>query len=409
MEVMAAAAEPAERWTLQLPSAEKRLFGFPQSLREVVLLGMKYCDRVDAAMQDVASIADPAALCAALPLTGTCKHGRVSIGSDADLRCYFRAACSAGSSQATEPEPALRLVISSEASSGQSERTISPRTFVAMTEHVKGQESVRLNVGGTVREVHRMTAERIPLLAAMLRFPRATPDAPIFLDASPQAFDVLLEVARGRSQTYLDALEPSLRALVKEYAEYAGMEVLSGSRYHFKLVTVSPANGSAINAHAFITQGVSCTTGLRPQWNTAVGDMLVPQTGQTYWEVAVTSLGTAGREFMVGVVATCFTNLSSFLDSANSGWGVYHNSAGAVFLRANGSNQGSSYAEVFHIEEGTRIGILVDADRGTLLFFRNGCFKMSHMSSVKGQALLPAVSVYSDAVLTIRAGLPVPD
>eukprot|EP00438_Fugacium_kawagutii_P012425 Skav228470 [mRNA] locus=scaffold1233:189421:190236:+ [translate_table: standard] len=51
-----------------------------------------------------------------------------------------------------------------------------------------------------------MTAERIPLVAAMLRFPRASSDEegkakPIFVDASPKAFDVLLEMARGRKRT----------------------------------------------------------------------------------------------------------------------------------------------------------------------------------------------------------------
>jgi len=253
------------------------------------------------------------------------------------------------------------------------------------------------------------TAERIPLLAAMLRFPRAT-DGPLFLDASAQALDVLLEVARGRSHAYLEALEPSVRVLAQEYAEYAGMDdMIASGRYSFRLTTANPTNKSAVNMSAYLMhQGAATTTGVRPTWNTVVGDVVVPQSGQSYWEVEVTSLGTAGREFMVGVVASNFTNLGSFLDSSNAGWGIYHNSAGAVFLRANGANQGNSYAEAFPIDTGTRVGVLVDADRGSLLFFRNGVFKMSHMNSMKGQALLPALSVHTDATLTIRTGLPVP-
>lgn len=391
-----------QRWTLHLPSGEARvLTGYPQSLREVALLGMQYCDRVDAAMRDsVTSIADPAALCAALPLRGVSEVGLISMSSDGDLRRYFRAAGTM---------PGLRLMISSEASSSEKETVLSPRSFVAMREHAKGQESVQLNVGGTMREIHRLTAERIPLLAAMLRFPRAS-NEPLFLDASPQAFDVLLEVARGRSCAYLDSLEPSMRILVQEYAEYAGMdEVIASGRYSFRLTTTNPTNKSAVNTSAFLMQqGAACTTGVRPTWNTVVGDVPVPQTGQSYWEVEVTSLGTAGREFMVGVAASSFTNLGSFLDSSNAGWGIYHNSAGAVFLRANGANQGNSYAEAFPIDTGTRVGVLVDADRGSLLFFRNGIFKMSHMNSIKGQSLLPALSINTDATLTIRTGLPVP-
>mmetsp|Transcript_20726 Transcript_20726/g.64736 ORF Transcript_20726/g.64736 Transcript_20726/m.64736 type:complete len:172 (-) Transcript_20726:119-634(-) len=126
-------ASERQRWTLQLPCREARvLTGYPQSLREVALLGMQYCDRVDAAMQDsVTSIADPAALCAALPLRGVSEVGLVSISSDGDLRRYFRAAGSM---------PALRLMISSEASSGEKEAVLSPRSFVAMREHAKGQD-----------------------------------------------------------------------------------------------------------------------------------------------------------------------------------------------------------------------------------------------------------------------------
>lgn len=362
---------------------------------------MKYCDRVEAAMRDsVASVADPAALCAALPLRGVSDVGLVSIASDSDLRRYFRAAGA---------EPVLKLMITSEACSSESQRVLSPRSFVAMREHAKAQESVQINIGGTVREVHRLTAERIPLLAAMLRFPRDS-NAPLFLDANPNAIDALLEVARGRSCAFLNALEPSMRVLVREYAEYTGMdEVIASSCYSFRLSTCNPTNKAALNTIAFLTQqGTSCTTGVRPHWNTVVGDTLVPQTGQSYWEVEVTSLGNAGREFMVGVVASGFANLGSFLDSASSGWGLYHNSAGAVFLRANGANQGNSYADAFPIEGGTRIGLLVDADRGALLFFRNGVFRMTHMASLKGTPLLPALSVYTDATLTIRTGLPVP-
>mmetsp|Transcript_56690 Transcript_56690/g.165884 ORF Transcript_56690/g.165884 Transcript_56690/m.165884 type:complete len:403 (-) Transcript_56690:190-1398(-) len=389
------------KWTLHLPNGEARILnGYPQTLREVALLGMQFCDRVDAAMRDsVTSIADPAALCAALPLRGVSEAGLVSMSSDGDLRRYFRAA---------GKMPTLRLMISSEACT-ETEPVLSPRSFVALREHAKAQESVQLNVGGTMREIHRLTAERIPLLAAMLRFPRAT-STPLFLDASPQAFDVLLEVARGRSSAYLDSLEPSMRILAQEYAEYAGMDdIIASGRYSFHLTTTNPTNKSAVNTSAFLMhQGAACTTGVRPTWNTVVGDVPVPQTGQSYWEVEVTSLGTAGREFMVGVVASSFTNLGSFLDSSNAGWGIYHNSAGAVFLRANGANQGNSYAEAFPIDTGTRIGVLVDADRGSLLFFRNGIFKMSHMTTIKGQALLPALSINTDATLSIRTGLPVP-
>ena len=54
---------------------------------------------------------------------------------------------------------------------------------------------------------------------------------------------------------------------------------------HLKLSQVT-------NIYAYISDGDSTyTTGIRAQWNTVFGSVQVPATGQTYWEVEVTSLG----------------------------------------------------------------------------------------------------------------------
>lgn len=46
------------------------------------------------------------------------------------------------------------------------------------------------------------------------------------------------------------------------------------------------------NIYAYISDGDSTyTTGIRAQWNTVFGTVQVPGSGQTYWEVEVTSLG----------------------------------------------------------------------------------------------------------------------
>lgn len=392
-------------WTLHLPGGESTvLHGYPQSLREVALLGMRHCDQVEAAMrQSSTSIADSEALCATLPVIGLVDEGRsVSIDSDDGLRCFLIAAGA---------KPSLQLALKEDAlSTTKEQELLTPRTFSALREHSKAQEVVQLNIGGVRRDVHRTTAERIPLLAAMLRFPQqCAGEKPLFLDASPHAWDVLLEMARGRSQCYLESLEPSLRILVREYAEYAGMAACEQACFHFRLSTVNPFYTKAINQYGFLmNQGSACTTGMRPQWNTVVGDTQVPMSGQSYWEVEITELGNAGKEFMIGVVSTQFSGLNSFLDSDSNGWGIYHNSAGAVFLRSGGSNHGNSYAEVLPMAKGTKIGILVDADRGSLLFFHNGQFRLSHLTNVKGQELLPALSVYTDAVLTLKTGLSPP-
>eukprot|EP00931_Biecheleriopsis_adriatica_P056549 TRINITY_DN33507_c0_g1_i1.p1 TRINITY_DN33507_c0_g1~~TRINITY_DN33507_c0_g1_i1.p1 ORF type:complete len:419 (+),score=76.17 TRINITY_DN33507_c0_g1_i1:165-1259(+) len=363
---------------------------------------MRHCDKVEAAMRSRAiSAADTTSLSAAFPIVGLAEEGTVTLSADQGLRIFLRAC---------DKDPALRVSAGTEASA-DAEKSLTPAAFCAMREHAKGQETVKLNFGGVQREVHRSTADRIPLLAAMLRFPRreGAENAPLFLDVSPEAFEVLLEVARGRSPAYLDSLEPSLRGLVQDYAEYAGMTQCAPGCFHFRLQTSNPLNTAATNRFAYLTnRGASCTTGIRPQWNTVVGNTSVPLSGQSYWEVEIESLGTAGKEFMIGVVSTQFTSLNSYLDCDSNGWGIYHNSAGAVFLRAGGANHGNSCAEVFPMENGTRVGVLVDAERGTLLFFHNGDFKMSHMMNIKGQDLLPALSVYTDAVLTVRTGMQPP-
>merc|ERR1712137_204775 len=137
-----------------------------------------------------------------------------------------------------EADPTM-LHLGSRTASSEAESEISVQEYVASRERVKQQESVKLNVGGALREVHRITAERIPLISAMMRFPRQS-EVPIFVDASPVAFDVLFELARGRSTTYLDTLEPSLKLLVQEYAEYAGMSMLKTDAYCFRLTAVFP-------------------------------------------------------------------------------------------------------------------------------------------------------------------------
>merc|ERR1712039_169428 len=102
-----------------------------------------------------------------------------------------------------------------------------------------------------------------------------------------------------------------------------------------------------------------------------------------------------------GVVCTSFNQMGSTLDSGNMGWGLL-STGNSVYLRANSQNAAGPLSDAFPISEGTRIGILVDADRGSLMFFHNGTFKLSHNVSLRGHALLPALSVIADTVLTIK-------
>ncbi|CAK9102549.1 Hypothetical protein SCF082_LOCUS47923 [Durusdinium trenchii] len=389
---MAAAVE--EGWTLQLPGNSHNSVGFPKSIREVVLMGALHCDQVkDALKAGAISLAEVASLMSKFHLLGQSEGSTtlVELLSDEDVRRFFVAAGGA-------PQLTLGLGRSSE-------RAASVEDFVVARERQKAEETVKLNVSGQLYEVHRMTAERIPLVAAMLRFTREKEEEkPIFVDASPKAFDVLLEIARGRKRSYLDTLEPSLKVLVEAYAEYAGMTVTSVMGFDFKLSATHPNNASARNAFAYLSeQETMYTTGVRQQWNTVFGSSLLPSSGQSYWEVEVTTLGQISADFVVGVTTSAFATPHAILDSGNQGAGLgFINQV--VTMRSNGQS-GSALTESFPIFQGTRIGVFVDADRGSLMFFHNGTFKCSHSASFKGQSLLPAFSVLADTALTIKTGL----
>ncbi|CAK9090398.1 unnamed protein product [Durusdinium trenchii] len=392
---MAAAVE--EGWTLQLPGNSHNSVGFPKSIREVVLMGALHCDQVkDALKAGAISLAEVASLMSKFHLLGQSEGSTtlVELLSDEDVRRFFVAAGGA-------PQLTLGLGRSSE-------RAASVEDFVVARERQKAEETVKLNVSGQLYEVHRMTAERIPLVAAMLRFTREKEEEkPIFVDASPKAFDVLLEIARGRKRSYLDTLEPSLKVLVEAYAEYAGMTVTSVMGFDFKLSATHPNNASARNAFAYLSeQETMYTTGVRQQWNTVFGSSLLPSSGQSYWEVEVTTLGQISADFVVGVTTSAFATPHAILDSGNQGAGLgFINQV--VTMRSNGQS-GSALTESFPIFQGTRIGVFVDADRGSLMFFHNGTFKCSHSASFKGQSLLPAFSVLADTALTIKTGLVAP-
>eukprot|EP00434_Breviolum_minutum_P004577 symbB.v1.2.004034.t1/scaffold228.1/size260974/3 len=361
-------------WTLQLPNGKEENFtgDAPKSIREVVLLGALHSDEAKLkGRHDVDSLLQR------FHLLGHTGQSHVNLLSDANLRRYCTAA-----------QPCcLSLGI------GAAQSGTSLEDYVVARERAKAEETVVLNVGGKIREIHRITAERIPLLAAMLRFPRDGKDSktPIFVDASAKVFDVLLEVARGRKREYVETLEPSLKLMVEDYAEYAGMSNLSVAGFQFKLSATNPTNPSVTNIYAYISDGDSTyTTGIRAQWNTVFGTVQVPGSGQTYWEVEVTSLGTVSPDFLVGVTTTANGNANTVLDASNQGYGLSYTNA-TVSIRSN-QNAHTNVTQSFPISNGTRLGVLVDTHRGSLMFFHNGTFKCSHHSSIKGLCLLPALS-----------------
>lgn len=390
---MAAVGQWSLRFAEEVPLSVK---GSPQSIRELVLLACAQWPLVDSMFQDNSlSLLDTASLTSSLPLSGVVDSKFVTIKTDEDLRSFVRASA--------ESDPKM-LHVGSLGALSEKASEISVQEYVASREHAKQQQSVKLNVGGALREVHRVTAERIPLISAMMRFPRQS-EVPIFVDASPAAFDVLFEVVRGRSTTYLDTLEPSLKRLVQEYAEYAGMSMLKPDAYCFRLTAMFPW-GSTTNTCAFLSKdSTQYTTGVRPQWNTVVGDVQIPQTSSSYWEVNCSKLGAVDKSFIVGVVATGASNIHTCLDIGNVGWGLIFDNSGNVNLRTNGQSVAQIPRTTFLIDTDTKIGIMYDAMRGSLMFFLGGQFKTAHPTNLRNTVLYPAFSVYADTELSIVTGL----
>jgi len=268
-------------------------------------------------------------------------------------------------------------------------------------------DTVKLNVGGEIREVGRATADKLSWLADKLQLD-CPADQPVFIDANPQVFDLLLEVARVGSFKFLAEIGHPLKELVHTYSKRFGIEITSGHGFDFRLTARHPANSAIINQYSYISNSNSqCTTGVRHQWNTVFGDTQIPKARPTYWEVEVLSLGFDGLDFMVGVVDTSFKNANSFLDSSKLGWGIYHRNGGRCSLRGDSSDL-EDISGRFPIYKGMRLGTLVDVDRGSLMFFLDGYFKLSHPMSIKDRVLFPALSILGATELAIRTNLPAP-
>jgi len=183
------------------------------------------------------------------------------------------------------------------------------------------------------------------------------------------------------------------------------VSMLKTDAYSFRLTAVFPW-GSTTNTCAFLSKdSTQYTTGIRAQWNTVVGDVQIPQISSTYWEVNCSKLGDIDKSFIVGVVATGASNVHTCLDAGNVGWGLHFDNSRNVYLRTNGQSAAQIPSATFPVDTDTKIGIMYDAIRGSLMFFLAGQFKTAHPTNLRNTVLYPALSVYADTELSIRTGL----
>lgn len=399
----------AREWNLRFDGDQTQVVitDAPQSLREIILLVKEHSGNIasflrgdlfpNTAWEGGISASDVAVLREAFVLKGTCnfeeEEQQVCLTRDEEVRQFFRVA----------PAPCAVWIHIREQIDANAVPRSSVEELVAKIEAAKVREAVTLDVGGTLRKVHVRTLDALPMVKALASFPRRPGDA-IFLDASPAAVDVLLELARGRSQKYLDTLEPSLRHLALEYADYFGMEFRRVVGFDFKLTPIHPKNPSVVNHHAQVSaDGKRVTQGLRQQWNMVFGDTLLPSSGRCYWETRVVRIPESDIRFMIGVVDKAIASAEIYIPQTNLGWCVYQND-GEVTLRQDNAKKAGPW-DSFQIVASSHVGVLFDADLGSLSFYLDDECKVSFPTSLKGRELFPAISTYCDTVLEIKTGL----
>jgi hypothetical protein len=109
-------------------------------------------------------------------------------------------------------------------------------------------------------------------------------------------------------------------------------------------------------------------------------------TGKWYWEILVNG-STATRYTMVGIIDAA-GSLDSYIGAAAKGYG-YNALNGQKYNNATAASYGSSFTA------GDVIGIALDMDNGTLVFYKNGVSQGTAYSSLSG-TYFPATSNYAD-------------
>lgn len=110
-----------------------------------------------------------------------------------------------------------------------------------------------------------------------------------------------------------------------------------------------------------------------------------PVIGKKYFEVYISSVG-AGPFMVVGVLNPA-ANLGVNIGADNAGWGYYQETGDKI----HGGEQ-QSYGASF-TGPGTVVGVAVDADSGSVEFFRNGESQGTAFTGMGGD-LYPAVSLW---------------
>jgi len=155
-----------------------------------------------------------------------------------------------------------------------------------------------------------------------------------------------------------------------------GTDTGAGGEVRGNYCTLNPLDTNGANTFTNGNLNITVTNG---ETNVAVGTIGV-SSGKWYWEVTPTS-GTNG---MIGISNVDAAITSSSWASAN-GW-AYHSLNGNKFHNSSNSAYGASYTT------NDVIGVALDVDAGTLVFYKNGSSQgTAYSSGIYGKTIVPMV------------------
>jgi hypothetical protein len=164
--------------------------------------------------------------------------------------------------------------------------------------------------------------------------------------------------------TTYDAMIDSPTLTSATVANYAVLNSLSkGTNISLTNANLTASYGSAAWTSAFGTMGVS--------------------TGKWYWEITLTS---AGTDVGVGISTNPAGSANSYIGSDINSWG-YYGSNGNKWNNNSQTAYGATYAN------GDVIGVALDLDAGTLVFYKNNTSQGTAFSSLASNTYFPALSV----------------
>lgn len=177
--------------------------------------------------------------------------------------------------------------------------------------------------------------------------------------------------------------------LVDSPSDY-GTDTGLGGQVRGNYATLNPLQNGGVT----LTNGNLDGTSAPANWITTYATIGI-SSGKWYWEGTCTR--SSANEALMGIVKAGAT-LSSYVGFDANGW-CYYTSASSSLKINNAST--SAYGAIY--TTGDVIGVALDLDAGTLVFYKNGVSQGTAYSSLSGQ-FFPAISVISNSAWVMNFG-----